>query len=164
MVILTLFFSFLQRNMVTLEPFFPKIYILCTSHSHIFLGSPKWWIFAQNKNNGAFTFGIPNKFSTMQKRSKVIGFKIQNIIGKTNIFQQEKYFWVNVFDIFSFYHVMLHLIHWHITLRSTTLLSFATHGFSSSLKISDFFCNEFPLVCVFYMKYLWNSNQNLELN
>jgi hypothetical protein len=44
---------------------------------------------------------------------------------------------------------MLHLIPWHITLRATTLLSFATHGFSSSLKISDFFCNEFPLVCVF---------------
>ncbi len=42
---------------------------------------------------------------------------------------------------------MLHLIPWHITLRPRTLLSFATHGFSSSLKISVFFCNEFPLVC-----------------
>jgi hypothetical protein len=35
------------------------------------------------------------------------------------------------------------------TLSSTTLLSFATHRFSSSLKISEFFCDEFPLVCVF---------------
>jgi hypothetical protein len=37
----------------------------------------------------------------MQKEvQSYIGFKIQNIIGKTNIFQQEKYFWVNFLIFF----------------------------------------------------------------